>query len=850
MANQTLRLTQKVLGHMDSMASGNHKGGMLLTGDPGVGKTTYANMLGSLLGMKVVTIEVPHITEEHLINIPFIVYNPISNSSQTMNSQVTQDYKMVLAQSNLFAQISSAPHMNDQMYLHHVKQSPAPVQQLFRALGGTDAEIPQSIQEARKTHSVILFLDEYYRQTTPRIRNIMRGILNNKIGMHQIPNNVYVLYASNMKDSGLEEIHSNAQFTAVKFKTPSKEDWFGWLVSKFQQDQSVKLDMKIINKFKQLLDDEDLSHTDIESEVRTSPRRWEQILLYINSSLPVENQEEARTLMTNIHNSFIHYQSKQTSSLATKVTKAVSELISETSGININAGERNQPHDWRSSLQHLVEQQMKLGDHLKYIPVVSGQPGIGKTENAMAVAAKFNLRLIDIDVSELNADDVIGMPLPGNREGEKLDVNFSVPKLYQQINTQIEEQTKAYYTMLKQKHGDDADQYIEHYEDQKWKYLIFFDEINRTDEKTFNALRRVILEKNFGPSGDGSGELLKLPKGSIVIAAMNPEGHGTQEMTHHFRDVINVIPAQASWAATKKYLMNKQYKGVDDTIKDASMNILQAFVDKFKSDDSQYTSHTAPFHLDVGSELYISPREYTDMFSTLVRELNHAIKEAFKDDDLNADEIREMVTDAVADALEDSLNFIFHKHNIDPDEFEQQLRQWVKNLDDHTFGGVLTKKAKNINDLSSTMSKYLDGKDVLGMVDDIDIINGNNAVNNAQFINDVRELFADKITDEESVRKYIIEKGQKKVEVENDTLKHGTEKVSLVENFTLALLFTLHVHQYQNDRLMVVGKALNTAVSDVLKSLASKIDAELKMEAQIEVAQLRGDIHSMIETLN
>ena len=162
MASQALKLVKKTLRHMDAMSSGHQVGGILLAGDPGIGKTTFISMLGKLLGMKTIVIEVPHITEEHLINIPFIVFNP-QGGKESGNTEIDSEYKLVLAQSNLYTQMTSAAPMSDANYLSYMKSAPRHVQELFKALGGNEDTIPPSIAEARKNHKSILFLDEYYR---------------------------------------------------------------------------------------------------------------------------------------------------------------------------------------------------------------------------------------------------------------------------------------------------------------------------------------------------------------------------------------------------------------------------------------------------------------------------------------------------------------------------------------------------------------------------------------------------------------------------------------------------------------------------------------------------------------
>lgn len=841
--NQALKLVKKTLRHMDAMQSGHQVGGILLAGDPGIGKTTFVAMLGKLLGMKTIVIEVPHITEEHLINIPFIVFNP-QGGRESGTTQVDQEYKLVLAQSNLFTQMTSASFMSDENYLNYIKTAPAHVKSLYQALGGTDEKIPPAIAEARQNHKAILFLDEYYRQASTRIRNIMRGILNGNIGMHKIPKDVYVLYASNMRDGGVESIPSNHQFNVIEYKAPTKDAWFEYLVSTYENDANVKVNHTVMNKFKAILDDSDLSHSDMAAEVRTSPRRWEQLIMYVNNAIPVESREEARALITNVRNNFIHYQTEIHSNLAAKVTEAVADLIRETTpDIPATGGDSLEPHEWRSALQHAVDAQIKAGGTRKHIPVVSGPPGIGKTSQAAAVARKHNLRLIELDVGELYAEDAIGMPIPGERDGEKISVKFSVPKLFHQIHTIIRAKDAAYETALKEEYGaEEGAKKFADYEKQRWKYLIFFDELNRVDEKTFNALRKVILEKNFGPSGDKDGSLLELPKEAVVVAAINPEGVGTAELTQHFRDVIDIIPAKASWDATKTWLMAKNFKNIGQEVKDSSMNIIQSFIDKFKTDSKQVGKQQQPFYLDLGgAELYIAPREYADMFATMVREVGAVVRDfAGADDDI--DELRDEVDEAVADALEDSLNMIFYKHEVDKDEFIIQLRNWIRTLPDTVYKGLMTRVAGDSSDtLSKAMKRYLDGHDLTKLPDDSMFVNLNNTLNNAQFISELKDAIVSTFSSEKSIKEHIIDQSHRLIGLKDDELVYMNVKASLLENFMVAILYSLHIHNYSNDRIIQAGRAMSQAMSEIRSRLKANgtLSDDLAHEASIAAVGIR-----------
>lgn len=1225
--SQNEKLAFKVLKHMKAYHGGSQAQSILLTGAPGIGKTTFSKIFGELVGMQVIIIEIPHITEEHMINIPFIVFNPDTNTTKPGNialqddsgnakSEQSQDYKLVLAQSNLYTQLINGQPIPDAKYLQDLAKAPAYVQEIFKNLGGTETTIPHVIQGIRGKYKNILFLDEFFRSTTMRIRNILRGLLNHEIGMHRLPSSTYVMYASNMSDTGgtVDETPNNFEFKQIEYKRATNADWFKWLEGQCKTKYHIQLNESMMKKFKKALKEEDLSYEDINAEVRTSPRRWEQILLYINSSLPVENRKEAQALITNIKNNFIHYKEGKYSDLSEKVVKAVSELIKETSNLDIAPEDVMPEEDWKDQLNHMVQQQMKLGEHRKHIPVVSGPPGIGKdqpltskiktptgwttmgeikigdfvstpdgksalvsgvfpqgekqvykitfsdgrtvraggghlwkirkirepnwcivttlemqriiddtnqwiyipviqpeikedidlpidsytlgcligdgslskssfnfssndpeilesitsmlkptyslvhqsnydyriastnssrngltnkqrtglffnhyknelnklnllgtnsytkfipevyktgsvsqkeqliaglvdtdgyvnkqgalsisttskqlaldiqevvrsigghssitsrtpsyaylgekkfgalaynvsirysaprnlsrlsrkierlpenyqyadlnlrvtsveqdgveqtqcilvdhsdhlyiTDNyvvthnttfAHDVALKNNLRLITVSCDNLQPDDVIGMPIPGNKvdmntQGSDIKVQFSTPVLYQRIMSQIKQADEKYEQKIRKDNPTDAKKVMDQYQRQKYKYLIFFDELNRVgDERTFNGLRKVMLDKDFGPAGQEHGKPLELPKSAIVVGAINPTGTGTQELTHHFRDVVDFIPAQANWQDIRKYIRGQDkedLKELSPQTKDASMGLIDAFVDKFKSKDTNMSNKRAAFHLDIGgTDVYMSPREYTGLYSSMAHDLDHAVKQLLRDPEITSDKLRDGVDEAVFEAFEENLNFPFEKAKYEKEEFMATLKNWIHGLPIETFSGLITTKLRHKDNLASVLGHFLDGRDITHMPEEAQVTNLNDSMDNAEVVEQFRDCLQDKLVDADSIRKYVNKEDQPKVVLKGNTLqKDASAKVSLFTNTVLGLLYTLHINKYKNDRIMIIGKAANKAYGEVVEKLLKngKIDEDLRDQAGEQVLTLRSEISDLMANL-
>jgi MoxR-like ATPase len=350
-------LAERILSNMAIQAGGLGRTGMLLAGDPGVGKTSFIRFFARLTGLSLITVEAPHITEEHIINIPFIVVRAGTNHEQkvTTGGEVDADYKIVMSDSNLYTQITKEKKLSDSEYLSDIyKSGDKTLIKIFEELGGDEKTIPKLVDEVRKKFEMILFLDEYFRQTSTRIRNMLRTILNGKIGNHDLPKTAYVVYASNIHDEGVEGIPRNHEFFTVNMKHPPKDEWFAWLVNKYEKDEKHKLKDDVVQEFYKLLKDEDLNLKDVEADVRTSPRRWEQLLTYINSSLPVKNEEDAKSLLTNVKLSFRNYLTGEHAKLVDGVLDTVLKLIEKTSNIKMSA----QVHGasaWRKTLKHQIE---------------------------------------------------------------------------------------------------------------------------------------------------------------------------------------------------------------------------------------------------------------------------------------------------------------------------------------------------------------------------------------------------------------------------------------------------------------------------------------------------------------
>lgn len=807
------------------------RAGILLAGDPGTGKTSAIKFFAELTGLQLITIEAPHITEEHIINIPFIVFNPATKSETKGEQELSSsDYKIVLSDSNLFSQISKTKKIADAAYLKSIYSGPDDMIKIFEALGGDSKTIPDDIVKLRAHYSVVLFLDEYFRQTSMRIRNMLRGILNGKIGSHDIPKEAYVIYASNLATSGsegVEDIPLNSDFLTLDFKSPNKDDWFAWLVAKYKKDEKVKLNEKVIEEFYTLLTEEDLNDTDIDAEVHTSPRRWEQLLLYINSSLPAKDEADARALMSNVKINFKNYQSGQHAELAKKVMHAVAKLVKETSNFEVSEHNTLDTSEWRTTLEHQLRQKMKLGHHRKYVPIISGAPGIGKTSQAQQVAADLNLRYIYIDCSTLDAEDTAGMPLAKNKKDGSIETTFSEAKLYRQITEDAKKQDAEYIAQLKEKGDADSLKKAKDYKNEEWKYLIFFDELNRTSTKVFNGIRRVLLEKTFGDN-------MPLPDGSIVMSAINPSDVGTTELTQHMQDVIDVIDAHASWKATKSFIDGIKFNDISsESSKDIVFDALLKFIDKFKTPSKDVKGDQKHFYLNVGSTpVYVSPREYAALFANAVENFDMKSKRILKNKDLSKVDpkelkaIEEKLKTVIFDSFKASIDTVFLKHNVQSPEFMDDLKHWMVNGTDIDLGeGVFYKKAKTAN-FKDIVQPYFDdaSSDLTGEIEFINFINNSDP---HKFKEALTEFLMTTVEKDDAIIKNIIDKKSFKKTLNDDKIDIvEKEMVSKLEHFIRSVIHSLDVHKLSNDKREMVMDSVSGFLRE-LQRLNTGLEGEL-----------------------
>jgi len=507
--------------------------------------TSFMKSLSTLTGVPLVVIEAPHITAEHIINIPFLVID--GQKTKTGNIALDDrggDLKVVQAESNLVTQLKTMSQVSDEERLARVNKNPQ-LKEIFNS-----PDIQRRLMGIDGMFSSILFLDEYFRTASKQIKNVLRNILNGKIGNDTIPDGVYIIMASNVDDEGVDEIPENYDFHMMRYESPSKDDFFSYIKSKYvaevesdnaddedyeETPSGIKMKPEVFNNFYDVMNDGIFGSNDEQADVRLSPRRVEQMLTYIDAMTPVKSVEEIRALYTFVNTNLSNYLTGDLFKGASEVMGAVKKIIAETSPdfadkLDVSPFTKA---DWKETLSHEIEAKLRLGENRSYLPVISGDPGIGKTSIAKSISKEKNMGLICIDVSNLKAEDFVGLPI-ADTSGEEITTKFSEPNLYNFIMKQY-------------------NQIIEEFRQpgRPYNVLLLIDEISRTTPSVFNAMRKLLLEKEFSDE-------YKLPLDVMIMGALNPSGELTTELTSHSRDVLDIISATAKFSDVMTYATGRE----------------------------------------------------------------------------------------------------------------------------------------------------------------------------------------------------------------------------------------------------------------------------------------------------
>jgi len=669
------KLDEFVLNVITSMM-GDSKGKLLLTGDPGTGKTSTIKQVISLLKMNLITVEAPHISEENIISVPYLVRRGNKETSEVMELKaLSSDFEVVNAESNLVTQLTHGKTMTDSEYKAFLNAN-----KLLKPL----AKLYKRAIDERLPYTNVLFIDEFYRIGNQRIQNLFRTILDGNIGTTPIPKNTFVIFASNMKntDGSLDEIALNQQFNELEFDKPSKDDFMRYMADKYTDanidtgvddetsDSAAEnpISASVFNRFSEAITADDLGGIDetTEAAVRVSPRRWEEIIKYVNAGIPPKDLMEARRLLTFLKDNMTDYTTNETSSIYPKYEKLVKDLIEESTSLNVDDVQPIQAKDWRENFEGQLVQKLKMGEDRKYIPIISGNPGLGKTSLIDDVVERYGIRKIRIDTSNLNPEDVIGLTTPGNGKDGNMITQFTEPPLYKLI-------MKGYLKNQPKALGS------------KYTHMLMLDELSRTSAKVFNGIRALMLDKKVGD--------ISIPDDIMIVGAMNPSGAGTTPLSDHMKDVVDVVRAEgnlseslAYFKKTKIYKKGNTVLGVE--LSDLLLGFFKHTLDTFKSnvdvDGNELSLNDSSFFwTDNLNVVYISPREFDDLILGSIQDSLNTLdllygfvdNRSFNIDDI--DLYVDRIISSVRSKYKSVIKFIVSKHGATETDFMDKIEAYL-----------------------------------------------------------------------------------------------------------------------------------------------------------------------------
>lgn len=273
-------------------------------------------------------------------------------------------------------------------------------------------------------------------------------------------------------------------------------------------------------------------------------------------------------------------------------------------------------------------------------PLISGKHGIGKSQIAKAIAKDLNGICMTIEGGTLKEGEITGIPY--QYKDENGNVNFRFLPYYvvdriQKAEKKLNLEKKKEENIENILNGDEniysdnnlsLDEKIDMIRLGKVKpVIIFFDEINRTDNAVFRELMNIILTKTING--------YKLPWWVFVIAAMNPS---TQDSLYATNEID---PAQLD-----RFIKIKVHEDSIEWVNYAIENNIDKTIIEFIANHTDALSEHRS-ELEDDEIATPSPRGWAML--DLVLKSKEYIKEFFNEEELNKEneDIREIISSKV-----------------------------------------------------------------------------------------------------------------------------------------------------------------------------------------------------------
>ena len=237
-------------------------------------------------------------------------------------------------------------------------------------------------------------------------------------------------------------------------------------------------------------------------------------------------------------------------------------------------------------------------------PLLSGKHGIGKSQVAKQIAKDLDGICITIEGGTLKEGEITGIPYQYRNENDEIQFKFLpyyVVDRIQKAEKILNKEMKAEENLDTILNGDENqysvndlsfEEKIDLITTKKVKpVIIFFDEINRTDNAVFRELMNIILTRTING--------YRLPWWVFIIAAMNPSTQNSMYATNE------IDPAQLD-----RFIKIKTHEDAEEWIEYAVENNYDKTIIEFIANNQEALSEQSK-ELDDDEKATPSPRGWS-----------------------------------------------------------------------------------------------------------------------------------------------------------------------------------------------------------------------------------------------
>jgi hypothetical protein len=275
-----------------------------------------------------------------------------------------------------------------------------------------------------------------------------------------------------------------------------------------------------------------------------------------------------------------------------------------------------------------------------------------------------------------------------------------------------------------------------------------------------------------------------------MTAAINPEDLGTLEMTSHVRDVMDILPAGPNIKRLMDFLETRleQIKTRDPAARLIVLGVMKEFIKKFKG--KAKPNKDSSFYLEIPTEVYVSPREYTTIAAYAVKSLDKLLRKLHVDET----EVDQMIRDNLFESFKMTLQTVLLKHGANDPNFFNTLRMWF--LKSPEIGAITSElvstRAEEVKSLKEILPRYVNNHK-LHLYQDGDFVNYINSITAQQLGKDFAEFVDNEWADVGKTINMIVATRNplKRMRIEQEAIEEAEELVSDFEYLVREIVHAL-----------------------------------------------------------